>query len=174
MLDPAARPVTSIRRVRPRDLGEVVAACIWLFEPPATTPAGWDAAKAGERLERLSSSDIGTILVAEFAGKIIGFCTVYLDLESVRFGQRAWLNDMAVDPRSRSRGTGAALLAAARTWARERGATVLQLDSSVARTDAHRFYRREQPAFEAIGFGWVLGDGPTFQDLWMGAAPTPR
>lgn len=156
------RPVTPIRRILSRDVDEVVAAYRWLFEPPAKTPAGWDAALAGERLTRLSNSDSGTVLVAELAGKIIGFCTVYLDLESVRFGQRAWLNDMAVDPQARSRGTGAALLASARTWARERGATVLQLDSSVARTDAHRFYRREQPAFEAVCFGWVLGDRPTF------------
>jgi hypothetical protein len=30
------------------------------------------------------------------------------------------------------------------------------VDSSVSRTDAHRFYRREQPTFEATCFGWTL------------------
>jgi GNAT superfamily N-acetyltransferase len=74
----------------------------------------------------------------------------------VRFGQRAWLNDLAVDPRQRSRGVGHQLLDTARKWARRKGATVLQLDSSLARVDAHRFYRREQPTFEALCFGWQL------------------
>lgn len=155
------KAAAQIRRIRPADIGEIVAAYRWLFEPPATPPPGWDAAIAEQRLERLCQSDRGTVLVAELAGKIVGFCTVYLDVESVRFGQRSWLNDMAVDPHARSRGIGSALLASARTWAREQGAAVLQLDSSAARTDAHRFYRREQPSFEAICFGWALADRTT-------------
>jgi GNAT superfamily N-acetyltransferase len=146
----------SVRQFLPRDVDELVAAYHWLFAPPATVPAGWEPGLAAERLGRLCESSRGTALVAEQAGKIIGFCTVYLDLESVRFGQRAWLNDMAVDPVARSRGIGRTLLASAREWARARGATVLHLDSSVARTDAHRFYRRERPTFEAVCFGWVL------------------
>ena len=66
-------------------------------------------------------------------GAIVGFCTAYLDLLSVRYGLRCWVEDLAVDPDRRSRGIGAALLAAAREWAAARGASHLELDSAEAR-----------------------------------------
>jgi GNAT superfamily N-acetyltransferase len=146
----------TVRRIEPEDVDEVVAACDWLFAPPASVPDLWDPAAAAGRLNRLCDADRSTAFVARLDSKIVGFCTVYLDLESLRFGQRAWLNEMAVDPEHRSHGLGHRLLQTARTWAREQGATQLLLDSSTARTDAHRFYRREQPTFEAVCFGWRL------------------
>jgi hypothetical protein len=36
------------------------------------------------------------------------------------------------------------------------GAVRLQLDSAMARTDAHRFYEREQPSWRSLSFGWEL------------------
>ena len=45
---------------------------------------------------------------------------------------------------------GKALLDAAKDWARERGATHLELDSGEARTDAHRFYEREGPSWRSV------------------------
>jgi GNAT superfamily N-acetyltransferase len=66
------------------------------------------------------------------------------------------MNELAVDPNHRSRGVGRSLLIAARNWAQEQGATHLIVDSGLARIDAHRFYRREQPTFEAICFGWLV------------------
>ena len=59
-------------------------------------------------------------------------------------------------PDRRSAGHGRALLDAAKDWARERGATHLELDSGEARTDAHRFYERERPAYRSVQFGWEL------------------
>jgi GNAT superfamily N-acetyltransferase len=100
--------------------------------------------------------DRSTVLVAVDDAGLAGFCTTYLDLRSVRFGLRAWVEDLAVAPDRRSQGTGAALLAAARAWARERGATHLELDSGDARTDAHRFYEREAPDSTSRCFGWRL------------------
>ena len=55
--------------------------------------------------------------------------------------------------------TGAAaqsLLDAAREWARERGATHLELDSGEARTEAHRFYERERPSWRSVSYAWEL------------------
>ncbi len=89
-------------------------------------------------------------------GGILGFCSVYLDLESVRFGQRAWVEDLAVHPRHRSEGIGRQLLELAKAWAAQRGATHLELDSGLARTDAHRFYEREAPVSRSICYGWAL------------------
>lgn len=148
--------VSTIRPLKPDDVDQVVAACAWLFAAPASVPDLWDPSAAAQRLSRLCDAQRSTAFVAELDHTIIGFCTVYLDLDTLRFGQRAWLNDMAVDPQHRSHGLGHRLLHTALGWAREQGATQLLLDSSTARTDAHRFYRREQPTFEATCFGWRL------------------
>ena len=48
------------------------------------------------------------------------------------------------------------MLAAAKGWAKERGATHLELDSALGRTDAHRFYEREGAQYRSISFGWPL------------------
>jgi GNAT superfamily N-acetyltransferase len=145
-----------IRPIEARDVPEVVAACTWLFAPPGATPPLWDPDAATARLTKLCAGPDATAFVAVLEDTIIGFSTVYLDLVSVRMGQRAWLNELAVDPMYRSRGVGHELLARAQAWARDHGATHLMVDSSGARTDAHRFYRREQPTFEAQCFGWIL------------------
>ncbi|HZC70355.1 MAG TPA: GNAT family N-acetyltransferase [Jatrophihabitans sp.] len=146
----AIRPLTS------DDIDAVVAACDWLFEPPASVPEQWDPAAARERLLQLTTATRSRALVAEFDATIVGFCTVYLDIDSLRFGQRAWLNELAVHPAYRSRGIGRRLLHAGRQWARSNGATMLMLDSSNVRMDAHRFYRRAEPSVEARCFGWRL------------------
>lgn len=104
-----------------------------------------------------SCQDEAAVFVADAAGEVIGFCTVYLDIPSVRFGQRSWVEDLAVHPERRSAGIGRQLLAAAKDWARERGATHLELDSATSRVAAHRFYKREQPSWRSVCFGWELG-----------------
>jgi GNAT superfamily N-acetyltransferase len=147
---------TTIRRIEPADVPKVVDACRWLFDPPGGVPPRWDPRAAAIRVNDLCTARDATAFVALSDRSLIGFCTVYLDLVSIRNGQRAWLNELAVDPAHRSRCIGQTLLATARDWARDHGATHLMLDSSVARTEAHRFYRRELPAFEAVCFGWSL------------------
>ena len=96
------------------------------------------------------------VLLADDDGELVGFCTGYQDMHSVRFGYRAWVEDLAIDPARRSEGIGKALLDAAKDWARERGATHLELDSAETRADAHRFYERERPSWRSICFGWEL------------------
>ena len=64
------------------------------------------------------------------------------------------MEDFAVDPGRRSQGIGKALLEAMRGWARERGATHLELDSADARLDAHRFYEREGADPGSRSFRW--------------------
>jgi GNAT superfamily N-acetyltransferase len=107
-------------------------------------------------LREAASEEASEVLVADVDGAVVGLCTVYLDLESVRFGARAWVEDLAVDPEHRSAGHGKALLDAAKDWGRERGATHLELDSGETRADAHRFYEREQPTWKSVCFGWEL------------------
>jgi GNAT superfamily N-acetyltransferase len=81
---------------------------------------------------------------------------VYQDMHSVRFGYRAWVEDLAVHPARRSEGIGKAVLDGAKAWGRERGATHLELDSAETRADAHRFYERENPSWRSICFAWEL------------------
>jgi GNAT superfamily N-acetyltransferase len=113
----------------------------------------WDTEQCPQRLTDLLAADIGQAYVADRDGALVGFVTVYLDLISIRMGQRAWVNELAVDPAARSGGIGAQLLETALTWARDRGTTHVALDSSTKRVDAHRLYRRAEPSWEAICFG---------------------
>ena len=128
----------------------------WLMAPPGTPPEGWRDEEAVAAIRRVIASPSAALLMALAGAELVGACTVYLDILSVRFGQRAWVEDLAVHPRHRSRGIGRLLLDAAKVWARERGATHLELESSQARADAHRFYRRESPAWESRSFFWKL------------------
>ena len=145
--------------IRPALIGEassLVATYEWLFAPPGSKPPSWDPDAAAARLTRAAHSDDAEVLVATDGGEVVGLCTVYLDIESVRFGRRAWVEDLAVHPDRRSRGHGKALLDAAKAWARDQGASHLELDSGDARADAHRFYERERPSWRSISFGWEL------------------
>jgi GNAT superfamily N-acetyltransferase len=145
-----------IREAQAADAGALVGAYEWLFAPPGSRPAQWDKERASSRLAGLVDAFDATMLVADVDGAVVGICSVYLDVVSVRFGQRAWVEDLAVDPGHRSAGHGKALLDAAKDWARARGATHLELDSGEARADAHRFYMREQPSWRSACFGWEL------------------
>jgi GNAT superfamily N-acetyltransferase len=140
----------------PDDAPQLLAAYEWLFAPPGSCPPQWDAVAAVERLRRATTADDAVVLVARADAAVAGICATYLDFESVRFGRRAWVEDLAVDPDRRSLGIGKRLLDAAKDWARERGATHLELDSGIARTDAHRFYEREHPSSRSVCFGWEL------------------
>lgn len=128
----------------------------WLFAPPGIRPGDWDPRRAAEAVRRVIASDAAVVLVAALDGELVGLCTAYDDIESVRFGRRVWVEDLAVHPDRRSLGIGKRLLDEARHWARDRGATHLELDSSGARADAHRFYEREHPSTRSVCFGWQV------------------
>jgi GNAT superfamily N-acetyltransferase len=144
----------TVRAARPDEAPAIVPLYAWLFAPPGGVPPDWDPVLAVERVRGLIDGDRATVLVAD---DLSGFCTVVLDLPSVRFGQRAWVEDLAVDPSQRSAGIGKALLDAAKAWAVEHGATHLELDSGDGRLDAHRFYERELPSWTSRCFSWWLG-----------------
>ncbi len=139
-----------------KELPSVVSAYEWLFAPPGRRPREWQAGRALEKLQRLIHSPNFSVLIAHRNEKLVGFCTIYLDIDSVRFGQRAWVEDLAVHPDSRSQGIGKQLLDAAKKWAKSKGATHLSLESGAKRLEAHRFYEREKPSSTARSFNWEL------------------
>lgn len=146
-------------RIREAETGEeeaIVGMYRWLFDSPGSMPAQWDPERAAERLTEAIVAPQSSVRVADDGAALVGFCTAYLDINSVRFGHRCWVEDLAVDPHRRSQRIGKALLDAAKEWARGAGASHLELDSGLARTDAHRFYEREGAARQSYSFGWEL------------------
>ncbi len=145
----------TVRAAEHTDIEELIGAYSWLFAPPGAEPATWDERRAAVALRQAMESHDSAVLVATGEdGRIIGFVTGYLDIHSVRFGYRCWVEDLAVDPELRSRGVGSQLMGAIRGWARERGATHLELDSADVRADAHRFYEREGGDGGSRSFRW--------------------
>ena len=148
---------TTIRAAEPGEIQSLLALYEWLFAAPGSRPPDWDPKRAVVALQQAIDSHDAAVLVAEAAnGDLVGICTVYQDLHSVRFGYRAWVEDLAVHPERRSQGIGKALLDAAKDWARERGATHLELDTGEARADSQRFYEREGPSWRSISYAWEL------------------
>ncbi len=145
-----------VSAARPDEAEQVADMFEWLLAPPGIRPSAWTRERAVAAIGRVISSDSATILVARLGGEPAGFCTAYDDIESIRFGRRVWVEDLAVDPERRSLGIGKRLLDAAKQWARERGADRVVLESGEARAAAHRFYEREQPSYRALAFGWDL------------------
>jgi GNAT superfamily N-acetyltransferase len=150
----------SIRHARSADGLAILRAYEWLFEPPGWRPPDWPSLGAKRALVAAIESPGSAVLLAEAAdGAIVGLCTAYLDLDSVRFGRRCWVEDLAVAPDHRSRGIGARLLAEAREWAAGHHATHLELDTGIARTDAQRFYERESPDARSLCYAWRVERG---------------
>jgi GNAT superfamily N-acetyltransferase len=145
-----------VREAREEEVERVLGMYEWLFAPPGSLPPGWDPERARDALAEAIAGEDCAVLVVEHRGELLGFCTAYLELNSVRFGQRCWVEDLAVSPKHRSQGVGGRLLDAAETWARRRGATHFELDTGLARTDAQRFYKRREPATIGYSYSWKL------------------
>lgn len=149
--------VHAVRPARHAEIADLLAAYEWLFAPPGARPARYDPDRARATLAWTIDAEDATVLVADAEdGALAGLVTVALGPRSVRYGLRAWVEDLVVDPARRSAGVGKALLDAAKDWGRERGATHLELDSGDARADAHRFYEREAPSWTSRQFAWAL------------------
>jgi GNAT superfamily N-acetyltransferase len=144
-----------IRQATEPEVERLVPLYEWLFESPGHRPASWHTDRAKRALENAIASAEAAIFVAEDRSEILGLCSAYLDLDSVRYGRRCWVEDLVVEPARRSKGVGSALLEA-RVWAREEGATHLELDTGLDRSDAQRFYEQEGPARRGVSYSWAL------------------
>ena len=146
-----------VRAARADEVAALPALYEWLFAPPGSRPAAWDERRAVVALrDAIESHDACVLVAAGDDGALIGICTAYQDLHSVRYGYRVWVEDLAVDPRRRSQGVGKALLDAAKDWARERGATHLELDSALAAPRRAPVLRARGRGVQVVQLGWEL------------------
>ena len=94
-----------------------------------------------DRLAKLSADH--AVLVAEVEGIVVGWIDVGLSFH-LQSGTKAEIGGLVVARPFRSRGIGRELLRSAEQWARQHQAEKITLRSNIKRTDAHRFYLREQ------------------------------
>lgn len=146
----------TIREASAGEEKDLIALYESLFERPGYEPPGWDPGAAAQRLAAAIESPGSLVLVAEDDSTPAGLLCAYLDIASVRYGQRCWIEDLVVDSERRSRGIGARLIDTARDWAREQGATHIELDTGLARTDAQRFYDRLGDPRKGFSYSWPL------------------
>lgn len=151
----------SIRDATTVDIPQIIDAYQWLFRSPGGVPPDWDEERAKESIVETIEAPDSVFYVAISSGdaKIVGICSAYLDLNSVRYGRRCWVEDLAVDPEMRSKGLGRELLSEVKRWAAGRGASHLELDTGEARTEAQKFYEQLAPDQRTVAYGWNLTRG---------------
>jgi GNAT superfamily N-acetyltransferase len=137
-----------------------------------TTQLGYEVEgpAVSARLSRILARPDHRFLVAERDGRLVGWvhATVW---ESVEAGAFVVICGLVVDRALRRQGIGRALLANAGEWAAEQGCSVVRLWSSVARTEAHRFY--EQLGYTNIKsqYSFVKSVGPAGERDFAGFIP---
>lgn len=95
-------------------------------------------------------------LVAEEAGRVLGFIALFKTPNIAREKDGLRITHFCVDEAERSRGVGASLEARACEVALEMGCERLDVTSNLRRIDAHRFYERQGYFVNAKSFRKVL------------------
>ena len=98
------------------------------------------SAQMKQRLRQIKPASQHAIFVAALpAGEVVGW--LHLSVEPLLEVEiRGEVNGLVVGDGYRSLGVGAALLAAAETWARKQGCKSISVRSNVIRERAHKFY----------------------------------
>ena len=95
-----------------------------------------------EMARRLTAlDDRDAVFVADHDGACIAWIQVSV-VEALESGKFAEIRGLVVAEAQRGAGAGAALVAAAEEWAREKGCAHVRVRSNVVRERTHRFYER--------------------------------
>jgi GNAT superfamily N-acetyltransferase len=100
--------------------------------------------EARSRLPGCLGKEDRTVLVAELAGRVVGWAGLEV-VDRFYLPRLAELSGLVVDRDCRGRGIGRRLMEAAEAWTLSRGLRRLRLRTNSVRTDAKRFY-------EGLGF----------------------
>ncbi len=146
--------------IRPATLGDEAAVLDLLpqlFEEPGAPPPDYTRERGSTGFRWATSRADADVLLALDGDQVVGLSSVYRDIESIRYGPRCWLQDLVVSAERRGQGIGGQLIQASFAWAREHGATHLELGSGGGRLDAHRFYK-SQGMIQSMDFMIWLAD----------------
>ncbi|MDD2464931.1 MAG: GNAT family N-acetyltransferase [Desulfobulbus sp.] len=128
-----------IRPAKQDDLEQLVELLRLLFSIEEDFAA--DTARQRQGLSLMLQNCQGRVLVAETGGRVLGMCTGQLVISTAEGGPSILVEDMAVFPDHRGKGIGRALLAALTSWAKEKGATRMQLLADKNNQPALGYYR---------------------------------
>jgi ribosomal protein S18 acetylase RimI-like enzyme len=139
--DASADAEVAVRPAAPDDLPALVTLLGTLFSLEADFEP--DPARQRRGLAALlAARDRARVLVAELEGAVVGMVTGQLVVSTAEGGPSAWVEDLVVDEGARGAGAGRALLEVLSAWARERGASRLQLLVDEENLPALAFYQR--------------------------------
>lgn len=138
--------------VRPARLADLPAiAALWIrlleshaaLDPVFALRAGAPAALEVE-LRRVFDDADTALLVADADGCVVGFCAAHFERSPAlaRESCRAEITELVVEPTARRRGFGRALAHAAFAWARERGASRVEVRVAARNDAGQAFWRR--------------------------------
>ncbi|MEX3629108.1 MAG: GNAT family N-acetyltransferase [Burkholderia sp.] len=126
-------PAVAIREARPADAPAISALLHQL---------GYEAGPAlvHGKLVALAGSAADAVLVAAIDGEVAGCISLHALPLFHAEGRLGRITSLVVDQGRRSRGIGAALMAAAAAWFETAGCVKTEVTSGDHRADAHRFY----------------------------------
>jgi ribosomal protein S18 acetylase RimI-like enzyme len=141
----------TIRRAEARDatalgvLGATLMRAHYDFDPQRFLAAGDDAERGyAAFLQAQLQDEDAVVLVAERDGRLVGY--VYAALEPMSWkelrGPAGFIHDIVVEGAERGAGTGKALVEAATTWLRDRGAPRVLLCTAERNEAAQRLFLR--------------------------------
>jgi GNAT superfamily N-acetyltransferase len=122
-----------------------------------------DETAASARLSRILTRRDQQVLVAS-ADEIVGWIHVLLS-EYVESDAAAVIGGLVVDRSHRRQGVGRLLVEGAEAWARRESCSIVRLQSSSTRADAHRFYEGLGYTNIKTQYSFVKSVAGTSQDL---------
>lgn len=94
----------------------------------------------------LFESDTQAVYVAEVGGEVVGFVHILLmeskNIACLKREKNVYIQDMVVDEKYRSKGTGTLLMGAVKQYGRDHGASFVRTQVFPMNEDGLRFYRR--------------------------------
>jgi GNAT superfamily N-acetyltransferase len=101
-----------------------------------------DLAQVQRRFERIAGESENSVFVAEETpGAVVGWVQVHFT-RWLASDARGEVVGLVVSAKTRGRGIGRRLMAAAEKWTQERGGALMVLRCNILRTETHAFYAR--------------------------------
>lgn len=132
-----------IRNASLSDLDDLVCLLKDLFSIEKDFDFNASAQRRGLTMMVSNCRDLRCLKVAEIDQKVIGMCSAQFLISTAEGGMAALVEDLVVNPSYRGRGIGSRLLRTIEQWAKENGASRLQLLADQNNLPALEFYEKQ-------------------------------